>query len=108
MSKDENSEEPSRNINSENAFPLVNDLRNHGNYTLGTLLTAVEAALGDDKKAEALKAIVRREMFALMDRNQAEVYERTGQQASGLAPKEFWVDNQDYLKERKEYDEKSQ
>lgn len=95
---------PERTINVDNAIHLVSDLREHGNYTLGTLLTAVEAALGDSKQAEALKAIVRREMFCLMDRNQAEVYERTGQQETGLQPKEVWVDNQDYLKEQKEYE----
>jgi len=77
---------------------LVSPIRNHGNYTLGVLLTAVEAALGDTKQSEALKAIVRREMFSLMDRNQAEVYEATGEQKSGLAPKETIVDGQDKVR----------
>lgn len=77
---------------------LVGQLRHHGNYTLGVLLTAVEAALGDSKQGEALKAIVRREMFALMDRNQAEHYESLGLQKRGLAPKETFVDGQDELR----------
>lgn len=90
---------------SDEAVYLCTFLRNHGNYTLGVLLTAVEAALGDSKQSTALKAIVRREMFALMDRNQAEVYEQAKMQKPGLAPKEIWVDNQDYLKERNAYEE---
>lgn len=73
-------------------------LRDHGNYTLGVLLTAVEAALGDSKQAEALKAIVRREMFALMDRNQAVIYVKAGMQKPGLEPKETYVDGQDELR----------
>lgn len=89
-------------------FKVANFQRGHGNYTLGMLLTAVEAALGDSKQAQALKAITRREMFALMDRDQAEVYEHLGVQKPGLAPKETWVDNQDYLKEQKDYEEKNQ
>lgn len=100
-----NTEDTNRKITSENAIELVGELRHHGNYTLGTLLTAVEAALGDSKQSIALKAIIRREMFALMDRNQGEVYTRTGQQQRGLTPKETWVDNQDWLKEQKEYEE---
>jgi len=89
-------------------FRVVGPMRGHGNYTLGLLLTAIEAALGDSKQAQALKAITRREMFALIDRNQAEVYEHLGVQKPGLAPKETWVDGQDYLKEQKEYDEANQ
>ena len=80
------------------AYRLVSDLRNHGNYTLGLLLTAVEAALGDGKQSEALKAIVRREMFALIDRNQAEVYESSGDQERGITSKripEIRIDGQD-------------
>lgn len=76
---------------------LVVRLRSHGSYTVGTLLTAVEAALGDTKQAEALKAIVRREMFLLIDRNQAELYEKSGEQEPGLAPKEKYIDGQDSL-----------
>lgn len=95
-------------ITSSNSIHVVSALRDHGNYTLGTLLTAVEAALGDSKQAEALKAIVRREMFALMDRNQGEIYTRTGEQRTGVTPVETWVDNQDYLKEQKEYEKANQ
>jgi mannose/cellobiose epimerase-like protein (N-acyl-D-glucosamine 2-epimerase family) len=77
------------------AYAIVSQNRNHGNYTLGVLLTAVEAALGDSKQSEALKAIVRREMFALMDRNQGEIYESVDMQRPGLYPKETRVDGQD-------------
>lgn len=77
---------------------IVGELRSHGNYTLGVLLTAVEAALGDSKQADALKAIVRREMFALMDRNQGEVYVLHKMQAPGLTPRETRVDGQDELR----------
>jgi len=82
----------------DTAVWLSGGLRNHSSYTLGVLLTAVEAALGDSKQAEALKAIVRREMFAMIDRNQAEVYERAGMQRAGLATPETHVDGQDELR----------
>lgn len=74
---------------------LSGQLREHSSYTLGVLLTAVEAALGDSKQAEALKAIVRREIFLMIDRNQAEVYERANMQKPGLSPREIRVDGQD-------------
>jgi len=82
----------------ETAVKLVGDLRNHGNYTLGVLLTAAEAALGDTKQAEALKAIIRREMFMLIERNQSEIYESVDMQKPGLAPKEMYIDGQDELR----------
>lgn len=85
-------------IKGEDVVSLVSELRSHGQYTLGVLLTAVEAALGDSKQAEALKAIVRREMFSLMDRNQGEVYERSKQQKHGLKPPEQKIDGQDDLR----------
>lgn len=78
-----------------NGYPLVSELRQHSTWTLGVLLTAVEAALGDTKQAEALKAIVRREMHFMIDRNQAAVHERTGQQKPGLAPREINLVGQD-------------
>lgn len=80
------------------AYKIVAQNRNHGNYTLGVLLTAVEAALGDSKQAEALKAITRREMFALIDRCQGEIYEAVDMQKPGLQPKETHVDGQDQLR----------
>lgn len=76
----------------------VGKLRNHGNYTLGVLLTAVEASLGDTKQAEALKAIVRREMFALMDRNQGDLYVTAEMQRPGLTPAEIHVEGQDEVR----------
>lgn len=74
---------------------LVSRLREHGNYSLGVLLTTIEGALGDTKQAQATKAMVRREMFLLIDRNQAEVYEFFDMQKPGLAPKEMWIEDQD-------------
>ena len=84
---------------SYDAVDLVTRFRDHGNYTIGTLLTAVEAALGDGVQAQALKAIVRREMYMLIDRNQAEIYEHYKMQKPGLAPKEIYLDGQDSLKD---------
>lgn len=72
----------------DTAVFLSGKLREHSNHTLGNLLTAVEASLGDSKQAEALKSIVRREMFFMIDRNQAEVYVRAKMQRPGLEPKE--------------------
>lgn len=68
---------------------LSGKLRGHSNHTLGNLLTAVEASLGDGKQSEALKSIVRREVFYMIDRNQAEVYVRAKMQNTGLEPKEI-------------------
>jgi hypothetical protein len=87
-----------QDVSGEELTRRIGNLRQHGNYTLGVLLTAVEAALGDSKQSEALKAIVRREMFALMDRNQSEIYEAVKMQAPGLQPKETHVDEQDELR----------
>jgi len=73
-------------------------LRENGNHALGVLLTAVEAALGDTKQAEATKSMVRREMFLLMDRNQAAAYEETRVQKRGLVQKISHIDGQDELR----------
>lgn len=86
-----------KDVSGKDIVMRIGELRSHGNYTLGVLLTAVEAALGDSKQAEALKAIVRREMFALMDRNQGELYEAVKMQRLGLQPKETHIDGQDGL-----------
>jgi len=100
MSKPVNQEDPTLGQTSdtydETAVQLSIKLRDHSNFTVGVLLTAVEAALGDTTQSEALKAIVRREMYAMMARNQAEVYERAGMQRTGLATKEVHVDGQDH------------
>ena len=87
-----------KDISGEELVMRIGNLRQHGNYTLGVLLTAVEAALGDSKQSEALKAIVRREMFALMDRNQSEIYEAVKMQRIGLQPREIHIDGQDEVK----------
>lgn len=87
-----------QDVSGEEIIMRIGELRHHGNYTLGVLLTAVEASLGDSKQAEALKAIVRREMFALMDRNQGELYEAVRLQKPGLKPKETRVDGQDEVR----------
>lgn len=68
----------------DTAVWLSGKLREHTNYTLGNLLTSVEASLGDGKQAEALKAIVRREIYSMIERNQAEVYVRAKMQLPGI------------------------
>jgi len=68
----------------DTAVFLSGTLRQHSNYTLGNLLTAVEASLGDSKQAEALKAIIRKEIYAMIERNQAEVYVRAKMQRPGI------------------------
>jgi hypothetical protein len=74
-------------------YHVAQPMREHGNYTIGVLLTAVEAALGDTVQAKALKNLVRREMYLLIDRNQSEVYERLGIQKMGLKPVEMYVED---------------
>jgi hypothetical protein len=73
----------------DTAYWLSGKLREHSNYTLGSVLTSVEAALGDSKQAEALKAIIRKEIYALMERNQAEVYVRAKMQKVGVESAEI-------------------
>jgi hypothetical protein len=72
----------------DTAVFLSGKLREHSNHSLGNVLTAIEAALGDTKQCEALKSLVRRELFLMTDRNQAEVYVRAKMQRAGLEPKE--------------------
>lgn len=78
-----------RDTYDDTAVYLSGALREHTNYTLGNVLTAIEASLGDNKQAEAFKSIVRREFYALMERNQAEIYVRAGMQHGGLEEKEI-------------------
>lgn len=73
----------------DTAVFLSGALRQHSNYTLGNLLTAVEASLGDSKQAEALKAIIRKEIYAMIERNQAEVYVRAKMQRAGIEESEI-------------------
>lgn len=80
--------EQSGDIYDDTAVFLSGKLREHSNHTLGNVLTAVEASLGDSKQAEALKSIIRREIYFMVDRNQAEVYVRAKMQRTGLEPGE--------------------
>lgn len=84
----------------DTAVFLSGKLRDHSNHTLGNILTAVEASLGDSKQAQALKSLIRREIFYMVDRNQAEVYVRAKMQRTGLEPKEVHM----FTKADGEYD----
>lgn len=73
----------------DTAVYLAGELRDNTNHTLGSILTVLEAALTEPKQLEALKSLVRRELFLMTDRNQAVLYERAKMQRSGLAPKKY-------------------
>lgn len=76
----------------ETSVDLSHKLRSHGNYTLGVVLTLVEAALGDTPQAKALKQSIRKEMFAMMERNQGDMYVAFGQQDASYAPSEIHIE----------------
>lgn len=99
MSKPVNQDNPTLGQTSDTyddtAAYLSGALRDHSNYTLGILLTAIEAALGESKQAEALKSLVRREVFSMIERNQAEVYVRAKMQKEGLEPQEIHVNERE-------------
>lgn len=73
----------------DTAVWLSQKLREHSGYTLGNVLTAIEASLGDTKQSEALKSIIRREIYAMIDRNQAEIYVRAKMQKAGVEEPEI-------------------
>lgn len=73
----------------DTAVFLSSELRDNTNYTLGIILTVLEAALTDKHQLEAIKSLVRKELFLMADRNQAAVYERAKMQLTGLAPKKY-------------------
>lgn len=93
MSKQVNQDNPTLRQTSDTyddtAVWLSGQLRQHSGYTLGNILTSVEASLGDSKQAEALKAIIRREVYSMIERNQAEVYVRANMQREGIEEKEI-------------------
>lgn len=62
-------------------YSIAQDHRTNVNNTLKTLLTQVEAIMGDTKQAEAFKDLVRWEMWALCDRNQHCTYGLLGVEA---------------------------
>lgn len=73
----------------DTAVYLAGELRNNVNHTLGSILTVLEASVTDRNQLEALKSLVRKELFLMTDRNQAALYERAKMQRSGLAPKKY-------------------
>lgn len=73
----------------DTAVHLASELRDNVGYTLGSILTVLEASVTDKSQLEALKSLVRKELFLMADRNQAAVYERAKMQRSGLAPKKY-------------------
>jgi hypothetical protein len=73
----------------ETAVYLAGEMRNNANYTLGSILTVLEASMTDKNQLEAVKSLVRKEMFLMTDRNQGVMYERAKMQRSGLTPKKY-------------------
>lgn len=92
-SKPVNQEDPTLKQTSDTydvtAVDLASKLRDHTNHTLGSILTVLEACIADKKQLIAVKSLIRKELFLMADRNQAEVYERARMQKSGLSPKEY-------------------
>lgn len=73
----------------DTAVYLSSELRNNVNHTLGSILTVLEASVTDKGQLEALKSLVRKELFLMTDRNQGALYERAKMQRSGLTPKKY-------------------
>lgn len=73
----------------DTAVYLASELRNNVNHTLGSILTVLEASIADRNQLEAIKSLIRKEIFLMADRNQGAVYERAKMQRSGLTPKKY-------------------
>lgn len=73
----------------DTAVYLAGELRNNVNHTLGSILTVLEASITDRHQLEAIKSLVRKELFLMADRNQGALYERAKMQRSGLTPKKY-------------------
>lgn len=73
----------------DTAVFLAGSLRDNTNHTLGSILTVLEASITDANQLEAIKSLVRKELFLMADRNQGAVYERAKMQRSGLTPKKY-------------------
>lgn len=73
----------------DTAVHLSGQLRDNTNHTLGSILTVLEASVTDKSQLEALKSLVRKELFLMTDRNQGALYERAKMQSSGLTPKKY-------------------
>lgn len=71
------------------AFYLSSEMRNNTNHTLGSILTVLEAVVTNENQLEALKSLVRKELYLMTDRNQSVIYERANMQKSGLSPKKY-------------------
>lgn len=73
----------------DTAVYLVSEMRDNSNHTLGCILTLLEAVITDKNQLEAIKSLIRKEIFLMTDRNQGAVYERAKMQRSGLTPKKY-------------------
>lgn len=73
----------------DTAVHLASQLRDNVNHTLGSILTVLEASITDRSQLEAIKSLVRKELFLMADRNQGALYERAKMQKSGLTPKKY-------------------
>lgn len=73
----------------ETALYLAGELRGNTNHTLGSILTVLEAVITEERQLEAIKSLVRKELFLMTDRNQGALYERAKMQRSGLTPKAY-------------------
>lgn len=73
----------------DTAVYLSGELRDNTGHTLGSILTVLEASITDKNQLEAIKSLVRKELFLMTDRNQGAIYERAKMQRSGLKPKKY-------------------
>lgn len=73
----------------DTAVYLVSEMRGNSSHTLGSILTLLEAVITDKNQLEAIKSLIRKEIFLMTDRNQGAVYERAKMQRSGLTPKKY-------------------
>lgn len=73
----------------DTAVFLASELRNNVNHTIGSILTVLEASITSKEQLEAIKSLVRKELFLMADRNQGVLYERAKMQRSGLTPKKY-------------------
>ena len=76
----------------DQAVRIVHLVRGNNNYTMGVVLTLIEAALGDTAQSKALKQAIKKEFFSMMDRSQNHIYVELDQQKSWNAQPEIHIE----------------
>lgn len=61
-------------VNMDTLFNLAANMRYNINHSIGNIMFQVEAALGDSTQSNALKQLIKQELWELCDENQRQMY----------------------------------